>query len=108
MVRRRFELTGFERSIIKPLLPDKPRGRAARRWPSGAERHLLASRDRVAMGRPPLTAMAPLPPATTVLHDGRSSASATGYSNQFQRLAKDPGNPWTVRPSASTGTGQTQ
>jgi hypothetical protein len=50
MSQRCYERTNVEWSIIEPLLLSKSRGGAARRGPQGADRHLLATADRLAIG----------------------------------------------------------
>jgi hypothetical protein len=50
MTPRRYELSDFEWSIIEPLLPNKPRG-VPRVDDRRAQRHLLATAHRLALGR---------------------------------------------------------
>lgn len=96
-------LRDFEWSIIKPLLPNKPRV---------DDRPVLNGIYwRLRTGSPWADIPERYGPYTTCykrLYGGRNSAHGTGYSMQYQKLMKVPNNPWTVRPSAFISTGPTQ
>jgi transposase len=76
MVRRRYELTDGEWSIIEPLLPNKPRG-----VPRVDDRRVLNGilwRFRTGLRRP----------ATTASSAGAKLGCGTGCSPQFQLSLK--------------------
>ena len=101
MSARRYELTDFEWSIIKPLLPDKPRGVAR----ADDRKVLNGIYWRLRTGSPWAdipSAMDHPPPATTASCAGGSLAFGTKFSTPFPRLTTAICKCWIVPRSACT------